>query len=95
MKCVAALIAGLVTAGASLAQTPGPYPSRPVKVVVAYSPGAGVDLMARAVAQKLSPVLGQPVVVENRSGANGIVGADYVSKAAPDGYTLLVIDRAR
>lgn len=69
------------------------FPTRTIKIVVAYSPGAGVDLMSRAVAQKLSESVGQPVVVENRPGAHAIVGADYVAKQPPDGYTLLVIDR--
>lgn len=69
------------------------YPTRPIRVIVAYPPGAGVDLMARSVAQKLSESLGQPVPVENRPGANGLVGAQAVARSAPDGYTLLVIDR--
>jgi tripartite-type tricarboxylate transporter receptor subunit TctC len=69
------------------------YPSRPIRVIVAYPPGAGVDLMARSAAQKLMESLGQPVPVENRPGANGLVGAQAVAKSAPDGYTLLVIDR--
>jgi len=87
------IIIGVWTlAWAAFAQEPG-YPSRPIRVIVAYPPGAGVDLMARAVAQKLSESLGQPVPVENRPGANGLVGAQAVAKSAPDGYTLLVIDR--
>src|SRR5438093_6602682 len=67
-----------------------PYPSRPIKVVVAFPAGGGSDLAARVVGQKLSESLGQPVVVENRVGANGSVGAEAVARAAPDGYTIVM-----
>ena len=70
-----------------LAQT---YPTKPVKLVVAYAAGGGVDIVARALAQELSGGLGQPVVVENRPGANSLIGTDYVAKQAADGYTLLI-----
>ncbi len=66
------------------------YPSRPVHLVVPYPPAALTDLLARAIADRLSPALKQPVVVENRPGAGTLVGAEYVAKAAPDGYTLLM-----
>ena len=79
---------------APLAHAQGAYPDRPIRVIVAYSPGGGVDIITRAVAQKLTAALGQPVPVENRPGANGMVGAQAVAKSAPDGHTLLVIDRA-
>ena len=69
-----------------LAQT---YPTKPVKLVVPYAAGGGVDTVARALAQELSGGLGQPVVVENRPGANSLIGTDYVAKQAADGYTLL------
>ena len=65
---------------------------RPVRFVVTAAPGGLTDLLARGLAQRLSPTWGQPVVVENRSGANNIIGADVVAKAAPDGYTYLVTD---
>jgi tripartite-type tricarboxylate transporter receptor subunit TctC len=78
---------------AAHAQTGVPYPNRPIKLVVAYPPGGGADLTARTVAQKMSEQMGQPVVVENRPGANGGIGADQVAKAAPDGYTILLADR--
>src|SRR5438552_2316833 len=66
------------------------YPSRAIRIVVAFPAGGGSDLAARVVAQKLSENLGQPVVVENRVGANGNVGAEGVARAAPDGYTLVM-----
>ncbi|MBI2727736.1 MAG: tripartite tricarboxylate transporter substrate binding protein [Polaromonas sp.] len=65
------------------------YPDRPIKLVVAYPPGGATDVTARAVAQRLSERLKQAVVVENRAGAAGMIGTDYVAKAAPDGYTIM------
>jgi tripartite-type tricarboxylate transporter receptor subunit TctC len=70
-----------------------PYPSRPIRIVVAYPPGGAVDVMARSVAQKLQQTLGQPVPVDNRPGGSGVIGGQLVAKSPPDGYTLLVIDR--
>ncbi|HEX2545130.1 MAG TPA: tripartite tricarboxylate transporter substrate binding protein [Ramlibacter sp.] len=66
------------------------YPTRPVSLVVGYAPGGGTDLIARAVAQKLGDVLGQPVIVENRAGAQAIIAAQHVAKSNPDGYTLML-----
>ncbi|MBS7813250.1 Bug family tripartite tricarboxylate transporter substrate binding protein [Roseococcus pinisoli] len=63
------------------------YPTRPVRIIVGFAPGGGSDLVARPLAQKLQPLLGQPFVVENRGGANGNLGLDAVAKSAPDGYT--------
>ena len=67
-----------------------PFPSRPLKVVVPFPAGGPLDVLGRVVAQKLSDALGVPVIVDNRAGADGIIGTDQVAKAPPDGYTLLV-----
>jgi tripartite-type tricarboxylate transporter receptor subunit TctC len=66
------------------------WPSRPIRLIVTFAPGGGADFMGRTVAPLLGEQLGQTVVVENRAGANGVVGADIAAKAAPDGYTLLL-----
>lgn len=91
-RTAALLFSSLMTLGAVTvhAQSAAPYPSRPVTVVVPFPPGGGTDVGARLVAQKLSLKWGQPVIVENRGGAAGRVGAELVAKAKPDGYTLLV-----
>jgi tripartite-type tricarboxylate transporter receptor subunit TctC len=88
MKRVAALLVGFAVAGGAWAQAQN-YPNHPVRVVVAAQTG-GPDTVARIVAAQLQQQLGQPFVVENQGGANGIVGATTVAKAAPDGYTVLV-----
>jgi len=69
------------------------YTLRPVRLVVSFTPGGGADLTARTVGQKMGELLGQPVVVENKPGANGTIGCEAVAKSAPDGYTLLETDR--
>ena len=63
------------------------WPNKPIRMVVPYTPGGYTDLMARTVGQKISEALGQPIIFENRPGANAIIGTDVVAKAAPDGYT--------
>lgn len=66
------------------------FPTKPIRIVVPFPPGGSTDLLARRIGEKLAAVWGQPVVVDNRAGAGGTLGADYVAKSAPDGYTLLM-----
>ncbi|MEQ1774590.1 MAG: tripartite tricarboxylate transporter substrate binding protein [Burkholderiales bacterium] len=84
---VALVILGFAMPNAVIAQ---PFPARALRVVVPFAPGGSTDTLARIVGQRLTDSLGQPVVVDNRPAAGGIVGADLVAKAQPDGYTLLV-----
>ena len=77
----------LVAATDALAQA---YPSRPIRLIVPFPAGGGTDIVARIVANEMSRELGQSVIVENKAGASGIVGADFVSKAPPDGYTIVM-----
>jgi tripartite-type tricarboxylate transporter receptor subunit TctC len=76
-----------LAAAAASAQT---YPNKAIRIVVPYPPGGGADMTARPIAQKLGERWGQPVVIDNRGGASGMIGADIVAKAPPDGYTLMV-----
>jgi tripartite-type tricarboxylate transporter receptor subunit TctC len=86
MKRFVSILLTLAFAGAVQAQ----YPAKPVRIVVPYPPGGTVDVVARNLAQQLTVQTGQQFIVDNRAGANGTIGSDFVSKAAPDGYTLLV-----
>jgi tripartite-type tricarboxylate transporter receptor subunit TctC len=87
----------LIAASAAIAAVGLPahaqsFPSKPIRLIVPYPPGGSSDIIARAISQLLSESLGQPVVVENRAGANGNIGADLVAKSAPDGHTMLLCD---
>ncbi len=83
-RALAALAIVLACAGGALAQG---WPNRPIRMIVPYTPGGYTDLMARLVGNKISEALGQPIIFENKPGANAIIGTDVVAKAAPDGYT--------
>jgi tripartite-type tricarboxylate transporter receptor subunit TctC len=89
---VSAALAFAVLAGHVAPAAAEDYPARPLRIVVPYPPGGTSDILARSIGQKLGESLGQPIVVENKPGANGNVGADLVAKAPPDGYTLLLAD---
>ena len=85
-RCLAAGL--LLVSGSALAQ--GAFPSKPMTFIVPFAPGGATDLMTRSIAQKMSESMGQPVIVENRPGANAIVGSNAVAKASPDGYTFVM-----
>jgi tripartite-type tricarboxylate transporter receptor subunit TctC len=95
MRCwrrfVVAAVLSLTLPASAFAQT---YPTKPLKLVLPYSPGGIIDYVGRTVAQHLGEALGQPVVAENRPGAGGIAGTDAVARSAPDGYTLVIMDPA-
>lgn len=87
---VALLAAAVLASGSTCAQTPD-YPNKVIKIIVPFTAGSATDIMARIVGERLSASMGQPVVVENRAGAGGTLGAAQVAKSEPDGYTLLVV----
>jgi tripartite-type tricarboxylate transporter receptor subunit TctC len=84
---LAALAAATLVSLGAAAQT---YPAKPIRMIVGFAPGGGTDVVARVISQKLSEWYGQQVIVENRAGATGTIGADVVAKSAPDGYTLIM-----
>jgi len=86
LTALATLAALALPAGSALAQA---YPSKPISLIVSFPPGGDTDALARTFAEKLQARMGQPVVVENKTGASGTIGNAFVAKAAPDGYTLL------
>jgi tripartite-type tricarboxylate transporter receptor subunit TctC len=89
IRKAALAVATFAVASVAFAQ---PYPSKPIKIIVPYPPGGTSDILARSVGQKLTETLGQTVIVENKPGATGNIGADFVAKSPPDGYTLLLAD---
>ena len=90
LKTAAALVVGALVSLPHMAWAQAPWPNKPIRLVVNFPAGGSPDVVARAVAAPLSAALGVPVVIDNRSGAGGIVGAEAVAKAAPDGYTFLL-----
>lgn len=82
------LLTGLMCLGTALAQSPQSYPSKPIRFIVPYAPGGSTSHVARLVAAKLTESWGQPVVVDNRGGANTVIGTEAVARSAPDGYTI-------
>src|SRR5882762_516380 len=95
MRRVRAALSYALTATAAFVACPPlsaqQYPAKPVKIIVAFPPGGGTDITARFFAQRLTTVLGQPVIVENKPGAAGVIGTEAALKAPPDGYTLTMI----
>jgi tripartite-type tricarboxylate transporter receptor subunit TctC len=89
MRTIVSIAAALCALAAPVAHAQA-WPSQPVRIVVPFSPGTGMDILARTVGPKLSEMWGQPVVVDNRPGASGNLGANQVAKSAPDGYTLVM-----
>src|SRR6266550_5821840 len=87
-KALALLVAIVLGAGGAVAQER--YPQKPLHIVVPFAPGGSTDIIARLIGERLSGALGQPVVIENRPGAAGNIGAEVVAKSAPDGHTLLM-----
>jgi tripartite-type tricarboxylate transporter receptor subunit TctC len=87
-RCISRLIVAAAIACTALTAQAQDYPTRPIKVVIAFPPGGPTDLVGRLLADKLKELLGQPVIIENKAGASGAIGANEVAKAAPDGHTL-------
>jgi tripartite-type tricarboxylate transporter receptor subunit TctC len=90
MRLASAVLAAFASAVALPAIAQSSYPARPIRLIVASAPGGAPDILGRAIAQKLTESLGQQVVVDNRAGASGIIGAELTAKSAPDGYTVLL-----
>ena len=90
MRTIASIAAALMSLAAPIISHAQAWPTQPVKIVVPFSPGTGMDILARTVGPKLAEMWGQPVVVDNRPGASGNLGANLVAKSPPDGYTLVM-----
>lgn len=89
-KITSMMLAGLTLAIVSVSAFAQSWPMRPIRLIVPFTPGGGVDLTGRVIAPKLSEALGQTVIVENRGGAGGLIGVDLGAKASPDGYTIVI-----
>ena len=85
-----ALLMGIAAALLAAEAPAQSYPTKPIRVIDAYPPGGGTDIVARTISPKFQESLGQPWIVDSRAGAQGIIGAELASRAAPDGYTLLM-----
>src|SRR5471032_2192035 len=90
-RIIVAFLAAKLCAGVVHAQA---YPVKPVRIVVPFPPGGGADALARILSPKLTEIWGQPIIVENKPGASGHIGADFVAQSASDGYTLLMSSTA-
>ena len=91
MNSMCKWVISLCVTGAGAALAADNYPVKPIRIVVAYTPAGATDILARIVGQKFTETWGQPVIVDNRPGANGNIGTEYAAKATPDGYTLLMV----
>jgi tripartite-type tricarboxylate transporter receptor subunit TctC len=89
---IGALALAIATITPAAAQTAATYPNKPIRIIVPFAPGGSSDILARSIGQKLTEKHGQPVVVESKPGADGMIGADLLAKSAPDGYTLILLD---
>jgi tripartite-type tricarboxylate transporter receptor subunit TctC len=85
------ILGGAATISPCTAGAADAFPNRPIRLIVPYPPGGGTDIVGRVLGEKLSASLGQPIVVDNRGGAGGVLGTEIAAKAAPDGYTLLLV----
>jgi len=94
LQALARMIIGVAALGCATPAWTQDYPSRPIRMVVPYAPGGASDVIARAIGQKMDPALRQPVVIENRPGANSVIGTSAVLAAARDGYTMLLANAA-
>ncbi len=86
-----ALLLALSLAALAFGAAAQPYPNKPIRIVVPFGPGGFTDVAARILQKELAPALGQPIVIENKPGAGSTIGTSEIAKAAPDGYTLVII----
>ena len=89
-RCLASMLGAALLSAPLAGMAQAGYPNKPVKIVVSFSPGGTTDILARFLAQKLTDSVGQSFVVENKAGAGGTLGNDFVAKSQPDGHTLLM-----